>query len=164
MTTPHPLEAMATSGAKREQIWVGDDLVTIIAPAAATGRVYSLCDNRQPVGQLGPPPHIHDDCAEGFYVLEGTVQFTRGDDEIIGRPGDYAYIPPGVVHTFRNVGDTPSRVLVLTTPGGLDEFFRLVGTPEPRDPEVAVRDPRPVTQPDIDRLLANLAAFNMRLA
>ncbi len=165
MTTSNPLQAFAEAHPTpaREQWWVGDDLLTVVASAAQTGRAYSLFDARQPVGHRGPPPHIHDDCGEGFYILEGAVQVTRGDEQIIAGPGQFAFVPAGAVHTFRNIGNTPSRLLILTTPGGLDEFFRLVGAAEPRDAAEAVFDPRPVTEADIDRLLANLAPFNMRL-
>jgi hypothetical protein len=32
-------------------------------------------------------------------------------------------MPRGVVHTFKNVGDRPSRVLIMTTSSGFEKFF-----------------------------------------
>jgi hypothetical protein len=32
-------------------------------------------------------------------------------------------MPRGVVHTFKNVGDEPSRILIMTTPSGIEIFF-----------------------------------------
>jgi hypothetical protein len=32
-------------------------------------------------------------------------------------------MPRGVVHTFKNVGDEPSRMLIMTTPSGFENFF-----------------------------------------
>jgi hypothetical protein len=38
-------------------------------------------------------------------------------------PGTVVYTPRGVVHTFQNVGETPSRQLVIGTPSGFELFF-----------------------------------------
>ena len=38
-------------------------------------------------------------------------------------PGGAAYMPRGVVHTFKNVGDQPSRMLISITPSGVEKFF-----------------------------------------
>ena len=35
----------------------------------------------------GPPPHIQSNEEEAFYVIEGTVPFWPGDDEIVAGPG-----------------------------------------------------------------------------
>jgi hypothetical protein len=32
-------------------------------------------------------------------------------------------MPRGVVHTFKNVGDQHSRMLITTTPSGFESFF-----------------------------------------
>ena len=34
-----------------------------------------------------------------------------------------AFGPRGLPHSFQNVGDTPGRLLVVTTPSGLERFF-----------------------------------------
>jgi len=49
------------------------------------------------------PPHVHDNAEEAFFVLEGDLVFTLGDDdqEIVAPPGTYVYIPPGTRHSFR---------------------------------------------------------------
>jgi mannose-6-phosphate isomerase-like protein (cupin superfamily) len=39
-----------------------------------TGSSFSLMTCRLPPGQ-GPPPHIHDDEDEAFYVLDGQMRF-----------------------------------------------------------------------------------------
>jgi hypothetical protein len=33
------------------------------------------------------------------------------------------YVPRGHVHAYRNAGDTPSRMWVITTPSGFETFF-----------------------------------------
>jgi hypothetical protein len=37
--------------------------------------------------------------------------------------GDVVFGPRGIPHCFQNVGDTPGRLLVITTPSGLERFF-----------------------------------------
>jgi hypothetical protein len=38
-------------------------------------------------------------------------------------PGGTAFMPRGIVHTFKNVGDEPSRMLIMTAPSGFEKFF-----------------------------------------
>lgn len=40
-------------------------------------------------------------------------------------PGEGAvvYVPRGNVHAFRNAGDSPSTMWILTTPSGFETFF-----------------------------------------
>ncbi|HEU5246709.1 MAG TPA: cupin domain-containing protein [Candidatus Udaeobacter sp.] len=71
----------------------------------------------------GPPPHYHLNEDETFHVLEGRIGFLlNGEWNEVG-PGGTAFIPRGVVHTFKNVGDQPSRMLIATTPSGIEKFF-----------------------------------------
>ena len=71
----------------------------------------------------GPPPHYHLNEDETFRVLEGRVAFlVDGKWHEVGA-GDAAFMPRGVVHTFKNVGDEPSRMLTMTTPSGFEKFF-----------------------------------------
>ena len=76
----------------------------------------------RPEGGVGP--HFHKGHSDSFYVLEGELELHLGDEVVQGRPGTYALAPPGVVHFFRNVSDTPARALNLHTPGGFVEYRR----------------------------------------
>lgn len=62
-----------------------------------------------PVGE-GAPMHKHN-CDEQVTLLEG-----QGEVEVDGNitplvPYDSTYIPAGLVHCFRNTGNTPMRIL-----------------------------------------------------
>ena len=59
-----------------------------------------------------------------FYVLEGTLTLRLGDEEHQVGPGTFACVPPGVVHTFRNGGDAPVRLLNFNTPSGWEHYMR----------------------------------------
>lgn len=63
-------------------------------------------------------PHVHDDHVDSFYVVDGEVSFTRGEDTVTARPGDFFAAPPGTRHGFRSAGGRPARVLNVHAPDG----------------------------------------------
>ena len=71
-----------------------------------------------PPGGMMPYLHFHRDQEEAFYVLEGTIEYTRGAETIVAPAGTMVQIPIGVPHRFRNFSaDAPARHLALVTPG-----------------------------------------------
>lgn len=71
----------------------------------------------------GPPPHWHENDDEWFHVLEGRVSFLiDGAWNEVGS-GATAYVPKGAVHSFKNVGETPLRMMISTSPAGFETFF-----------------------------------------
>ena len=70
------------------------------ATRASTNGAFSLMERTLPPGGRKPPPHIHTNCEEAFYVLDGEIEFFLGDDTVIGRPGSFVHVPGGVSHTF----------------------------------------------------------------
>jgi quercetin dioxygenase-like cupin family protein len=62
-------------------------------------------------------PHTHPDHIDSFYVLEGEVEFTVGDDTVRAGPGTLLAAPPGARHGFRSIGET-ARVLNFHAPDG----------------------------------------------
>ncbi len=74
----------------------------------------------------GPPPHRHANQAEYFFVVEGTYEMTVGGvTQTIG-PGTMVFCPPNTVHTFKNIGDSPAKMLDWSLPGGQDRYFQEV--------------------------------------
>ena len=61
-------------------------------------------------------PHVHEDHADSFYVLEGVVEFTVEDEVVLAGPGTFVLAPPGTRHGFRNPGPGKARVLNLHAP------------------------------------------------
>jgi quercetin dioxygenase-like cupin family protein len=72
----------------------------------------------------GVDPHFHKGHSDSFYVLEGELEFHVGDEVFRATPGSFVLAPPNVVHHFRNVGDSPARMLNLHTPGGFVQYRR----------------------------------------
>lgn len=77
-----------------------------------------------PVGNSGPPLHLHRNTAETFFVLDGTFEFTLGDEHASLEPGYFVLVPPGMPHTFSNDGGTEARCLTITGPAGVEAFIR----------------------------------------
>jgi mannose-6-phosphate isomerase-like protein (cupin superfamily) len=78
---------------------------------------------------LAGPLHHHTREDEYSYVLEGRLGALLGGKEVVAGPGDLVFKPRGQWHTFWNPGDTPTRVLELITPSGLEDLFRELGAP-----------------------------------
>jgi mannose-6-phosphate isomerase-like protein (cupin superfamily) len=99
----------------------------------------------------GPPLNRHPGDDEGFYVLDGRFEFKIADKTFQAGKGAFVRIPNGEVHTFKNIGETPARMLVLNVPGmGHDRFFSQAGDPLPTG---TVAFPAASGAPDIPRLL-----------
>jgi mannose-6-phosphate isomerase-like protein (cupin superfamily) len=71
----------------------------------------------------GPPPHRQLAEDELFIIVEGRYSILTTDRWTEVGPGAVVYLPRGTLHTFRNVGDTPSRHWVLTTHSGFETFY-----------------------------------------
>lgn len=107
------------------------------AVANTTGGAFSLMERVLPVSNRRPQPHRHQG-PEGFYVLEGSIEFVVGDQRRIGGSGFWALVPGGVAHTFGNVGETLAKLLIIHAPAA-DAYFvalqALWGRTEPPTPE-----------------------------
>lgn len=76
-------------------------------------------------GWVGPPPHLHRQHVDAFYVLEGSLVFQLDGGEQLAEQGAFVAAPPGLVHTFRNGGEERARFLNLHAPGmRFDEYVR----------------------------------------
>jgi mannose-6-phosphate isomerase-like protein (cupin superfamily) len=103
-------------------------LYTFKVTGKETNGAFTVMDQIiQPQG--GPPPHIHHREDEAFYILDGTFLFLCGDKETVFDKGSFVYVPKGVLHTFKNIGEQQGRLLVTVTPAGLEDFFYAVGSP-----------------------------------
>jgi len=98
----------------------------VMHDAAATGGAFSAIVAELKPGE-GPPPHLHRDREEYFYVLDGTYSMrVNGAEPTTIRPGTLVFVPRGTVHTFRNIGTTPGHLLEWTIPGSNEPYFRAV--------------------------------------
>jgi len=92
------------------------------ATRASTNGAFSLMERTLSPGGRKPPSHVHTNCDEAFYVLDGEVEFSLGEIITVGRRDTFVLVPGGVVHTFGNAGTTQARLLVIHAPA-MDAYF-----------------------------------------
>jgi len=109
-----------------ECLWFLGTLATIRMPGEAVGGRYALLEFVFPQG-ASPPLHTHPQ-DESYVVLEGALTIQAGDDRFVLAAGGAAAVPMGVPHTFR-VDSDRARVLVLSTPAGLERMVRDASVP-----------------------------------
>ena len=99
----------------------GEEVTILLDGEQTGGRLTMWLETTPPGG--GPPLHFHINDDETFHVLEGRIGFFQNSKwEEVG-PGGSVFVPRGQLHTFKNVGNEPSRMLLSTTPAGFDVFF-----------------------------------------
>jgi quercetin dioxygenase-like cupin family protein len=139
-----------------EAYWVMGALFTyLVTGAESAGSYFTLIVDMGP--EQGPPPHIHHLEEEQFYVLDGQLTYSVGDQIFEVHTGDFIHIPRGTVHSFKN-GTRPSRLLATFAPAGIEGFFREVGQRVPAGDRL--KSPPPVTEAVIGRFLAAEANWN----
>ena len=123
---PVPTAPMSSRPGEGEALWFLGTLATIrIPPEAVDGR-FALIEFVFP-HHASPPLHTHPQ-DEGYVVLEGRLTLQAGDRRLDLREGDAAVVPMEVAHTFRVDSET-ARVLVLSTPAGIEAFVRDAAVP-----------------------------------
>jgi mannose-6-phosphate isomerase-like protein (cupin superfamily) len=115
-------EPFALDADDGELLTVGDISILVRATGDDTGGAFSLFEEIPPM--VDTPLHVHAMDDELFYVLEGEHVVTVGGREFLVGPGGMVFAPRGVPHAQRRVAQGVGRVLVQTTPAGLDGFFR----------------------------------------
>jgi uncharacterized cupin superfamily protein len=72
----------------------------------------------------GPPQHVHHSHDETFYIVDGTYEFTIGQDRIPMPRGAFLFLPRGTPHTFRNAGGDLGRFVGTFNPPRFASYFR----------------------------------------
>ena len=131
---------------------LGGFTVTTHADADTTAGAFSLIETEEAEPGVGPPLHIHDDCAESFVVLAGRYRMHLDGTDFECPPGSFVYVPTGMEHTFQAL-EAVSRKLNLYTPAGMTGYFDELldairdGAGEPELDAIAARYRMRVTGP-----------------
>ena len=99
----------------------GDEVILHLTGAETGGQTTLFTGITPPGG--GPPPHYHLNEDEWFLILEGRADFFLDGVWQEMPVGTSLYVPKGVIHTFRNAGDTPLKMLTQTSPSGFEHFM-----------------------------------------
>jgi quercetin dioxygenase-like cupin family protein/catechol 2,3-dioxygenase-like lactoylglutathione lyase family enzyme len=124
-TTTAPVAAQkrrfCTEPATSEAWWFLDTMVVVRNPEGAP-RIPLVMELLVPPGG-SPARHVHQGLHDAFFLLEGEVVLSVGDETTVARPGTYAVVPAGSDHTFRVTSPTPARMLLIHDD---DSFLRMV--------------------------------------
>lgn len=122
-TTP---EATRRAGVRRPNqcrtVLLAGDVNRFVTTGAETGGAFAQWEVVVPPGG-GARAHTHTREEEGVLVLEGEIVLDVGGACVHASAGDFANLPLGVAHAFRNVSDAPALLLFTVAPAGLEGFF-----------------------------------------
>lgn len=125
-------------------VYLGDtgEVTTVVRPASTPpdlprpgGAAHYLATGDLTSGRfglyrwdMGPEPsganaHFHRTFSESFFVVSGTVRLYDGQHWVDAGPGDFAFVPDGGIHGFRNESGEPASLLILFTPGAPREAY-----------------------------------------
>ena len=115
---------------------------------AETGGSLTLFEQHTAPGS-GVPLHVHAHDSETFCIVSGQVEFTVDDTTRILGPGATVFVPVGARHGLHVVGADPARMLIVTTPSGIEGMFREL-------------DRIRTTPPDMEKVTAICALHGVR--
>lgn len=159
MAVTHPETAadaaavVVRSGEGQTLRWGPAGKIRILAGAKSTHQSFSIVEATEPPGS-GAPLHVHHGEAEAFYIVEGAVELTCGEQTVTARSGDFIYAPKDVPHKYTVRGDKPARVLLFFSRPGFENFFAEGGVP---------LDQPLSAPPDPDRICRLVEKYGMEL-
>ena len=141
-TTPRPRvvtpQASIVLPGEGRVIEIGSLRMTVKESGERTRGTLALVEFAAQGAFHSPPPHLHREHEEGFYVLEGELELTAGTETIRAQPGTFVMVPIGVAHTFGNATSAPVRFLCTLSPDHYVHYFEEVapvyaaGAPDPK--------------------------------
>ena len=122
-----PTLVLADEGERR---YAAGATYNVKAAGLATAGAYTVTEIvLEPDG--GVPAHRHARYEEAFYVLEGTATVLVDGEAYEAPAGAVVLVPWGVHHRTHNRTDQIVRLLDLTVPGGIEEYYRCACRPLP---------------------------------
>jgi quercetin dioxygenase-like cupin family protein len=112
--------------AEGERRWFLGTLATIRVAGEAVGGRFAVIEFLFPAG-ASPPRHTHPQ-DESYVLLDGRLTIDAGERRFTIQAGATAVVPMSVPHTFR-VDSQTARVLVLSTPAGIERMVRDASVP-----------------------------------
>jgi mannose-6-phosphate isomerase-like protein (cupin superfamily) len=140
-----------------DKYWIVGDHGTFKIGPRETGGRYTVAETFIPLN-AGPPPHVHGNEDEMFYILAGRIMFMDNQHTFIAGPGAAVYLPKGVPHTFKNIGDEPVKCVLTALPSGFEAFVAECGQKIDKIPcDLQVDDAA------IGKLLANCQKYGIQI-
>ena len=146
-----------SSPGEGEHLWFLGTLATIKVPGETSDGRFALIEFLFP-RHTSPPLHTHQQ-DESYIVLEGRLTVQAGEQRFELLAGASAIVPMGVAHTFR-VDSESARVLVLSTPAGLERLVRDGAVPTSQRTLPPSDTPRPSPE-ELERIVHNHGQINV---
>ena len=134
-------------------LWHLGALLTFKALGAESNGVFwaleGLADR-----QMAVPLHAHSREDEIWFVLDGEIAFTMGEETQLVGAGAFVYVPRNTPHTFQ-IKSERARWFGIGIGGQLDQWFFETGEPA----QTLTLPPLPTQPPDINMIITSLKAY-----
>lgn len=120
--------AFAAGPTVENSLFYMGSLMSVLAPTKRTNGAFSLLEYRSQPGHE-PPPHIHGGQDELLYLLEGEIEaYTPDLTAARVRAGEALFLPRDQAHAWYVTSPT-LRMLIMTNPAGMDDYFAAMAEP-----------------------------------
>jgi len=90
----------------------GSEIRPLIDRTTSSIEKCSLAEEILPAG-AAVGRHYHQETEEIYYILSGTGEMTVGEETEKVSAGDAVYIPANNIHTLKNTGSEPMKILLV---------------------------------------------------
>lgn len=140
----------------KNSYWYIGHLMSFLITSKDTNGSFALLHAIEIKG-LEPPPHIHTREDESFYLLDGEINYSVGNEVFKARKGDWMFLPRNILHSFQ-VKTDQAEVLIHLSPGGFEEYFREMSEPA----KAFAVPPRPQGPPDVKRIVETASRYGIK--
>lgn len=105
---------------------VAGQVVRTLAGVDQTGGGFGAVVADCPLDRGPIPMHWHEREHDTWFVTRGRLQVWAGDRSRVLAPGDFAYVPPRITHSYRSVAPR-TQFFGIVAPGGWEQFFADAG-------------------------------------
>lgn len=130
MNTNHSTQMSVRSATVETTSFYMGSLMSFLVKSSQTGNGFCLLEYRSEPGHE-PPPHLHIDQDEAIYLLEGELEVYCVGQVTTARAGEALFLPRNQAHAWY-VMSPIIRALIMTNPGGIDEYFEAMSSPATR--------------------------------
>lgn len=107
-------------------------ITSVVTPEVASSEQLEITViSINPTSEPGPR-HYHAKAENAFILLEGEAIMTVDGEEIRLTAGDFAWVPPGVIHEVRN-GSARTQVRLIEIYGPAGKDFNVVDSDDVQD-------------------------------
>ncbi len=135
-------------------MWLVGTLWLIQATGIQTNNWCPFIEQDMP-GGLGPPAHRHPASIEGFYIVEGTMNFHVEGRTVRAEAGTLVHLPRMIPHTF-TVESEEARILNWYAPAGNEIQVISLARPAEERRRPTMEESAPPKSDELNQILSRL--------